>query len=274
MRLLSASIVAAIVIAAVALVPAIVRSQGAYPQLPAALSAFTHGSEKAGYLYLDAQTRAMENDDFSNPGFLMIDTGAKLWSTPDGTAGKSCQSCHSAPSSMKGVGAKYPLYDPASHNIIDLEQRINQERVNRMGAEPFKWESKELVALTAFVKLQSRGMPVAVDTSGPAHPYWTAGKKIYETRRGQLDMSCEQCHVQYADHQLRSDTLSQGQSNGFPLYRLDWQDIGSVQRRFKGCMENIRAKPFAFGSQEMIDLELYVASRGEGLPVETPAVRK
>lgn len=254
--------------------PHIVGSQTSYPALPAQLSAYTHGNEKSGFLYLDSQTKTMETDDFSNPGFLWIDTGAKLWSTPDGTAGKSCETCHGAPSSMKGVGAKYPLYDQGSHTVIDLEQRINAERINRMGAAPYKFESKDLVALTAYVKLQSRGMPVAVDAGGPAHAFWLAGKKIYETRRGQLDMSCAECHVQYVDHKLRSDTLSQGQTNGFPLYRLDWQDLGSVQRRFKGCMENIRAKPFAYGSQEMVDLELYVAARGNGLPVETPAVRK
>lgn len=267
-------LIAGVALAFAFAVPHIVASQASYPELSSNLSAYSHGSEKSGFLYLDPQTKTMETDDFSNPGFLWIDTGAKLWSTPDGTAGKSCESCHGAASSMKGVGAKYPVYDASTHNIVDLEDRINQERVNRMGAAPYKLESKELVALTAFVKLQSRGMPVAVDTSGPAHAYWLSGKKIYETRRGQLDMSCEECHVQFVDHQLRSDTLSQGQTNGFPLYRLDWQALGSVQKRFKGCMENIRAKPFAFGSQEMLDLELYVASRGNGLPVETPAVRK
>ena len=266
--------VAGLVLAAAAIFPQAVRSQASYPPLPTQLSAFQHGSEKTGFLYADPSTRAMETDDFSNPAFLAIDKGAKIWNKPDGTAGKSCESCHGAASSMKGVGAKYPLYDSKLHSVIDLEQRINDERVNRMGAAPYKWESPDLVALTAFVKLQSRGMPVAVDTSGPAHSYWEAGKKIYVTRRGQMNISCEECHVQFADHHLRSDTLSQGQTNGFPTYRLDWQGIGSVQKRFKGCMENIRAKPFAFGSQDMVDLELYVASRGEGLPVETPSVRK
>jgi len=273
-RFLRLIVVAGVALALALVLPHAVVSQSAYPELSSQLSAYSHGSEKSGFLYLDPQTKTMETDDFSNPGFLWIDAAAKLWSTPDGTAGKSCESCHGAPSSMKGVGAKYPMYDVATHNIIDLEQRINMERVNRMGAAPYKWEAKDLVALTAFVKLQSRGMPVAVDASGPAHSFWLDGKKIYETRRGQLDMSCEECHVQFADHKLRSDVLSQGQTNGFPLYRLDWQSLGSVQKRFKGCMENVRAKPFEFGSQEMVDLELYVASRGNGLPVETPAVRK
>lgn len=274
MRLLPIAVLSGAILAGIAFFPRSVLSQAAYPQLPAQLSAFQHGGEKSGYLYLDSQTRAMEADDFSNPGFLWIDKGQKLWNTPEGTNGKSCESCHGAVTSMKGVGANYPVYDARSHGIVDLEERINQMRVDKMGAQPYKWESENLLALTAYVKLQSRGMPVAVNTGGPAHAFWETGKKIYQARRGQLNMSCESCHVQFADHQLRSDTLSQGQINGYPLYRLKWQSLGSAQHRFKGCMLKIRANPFPYGSASMTDLELYVASRGNGLPVETPAVRK
>lgn len=274
MRLFPAMLVGCLVFLGVAFFPSLVHPQSEYPALPTSPSAYTHGNEKSGYLYLDPQTQAMEADDFSNPGFLWVQKGQALWSKPDGTSGKSCESCHGAVTSMKGVGAKYPLYDPASHTVIDLEQRINQMRVAEMGAKPYAWESDDLLALTTYVKLQSRGMPVAVVTSGPAHAFWDAGRSIYTTRRGQLNMSCEECHAQYAGSQLRSDTLSQGQTNGYPLYRLKWQSLGSVQRRFKGCMLKIRANPFPYGSQEMVDLELYVASRGNGLPVETPAVRK
>jgi sulfur-oxidizing protein SoxA len=274
MRLLPVALVSGAVFAGVAFFPGVVFPQSAYPALPTQLASFSHGSEKSGYLYLDSQTRDMESDDFSNPGFLWIDKGQKLWNTPDGTTGKSCESCHGAVSSMKGVGARYPLYDARSHKVVDLEERINEMRADKMGAKPYKWESNDLLALTAYVKLQSRGMPVDVENTGPAYASWQAGKAIYEARRGQLNMSCESCHVQYADHQLRSDTLSQGQTNGYPLYRLKWQALGSAQRRFRGCMVKIRANPFPYGSQAMTDLELYVASRGNGLPVETPAVRK
>lgn len=274
MRLLPAAVVSGAIFACVAMFPGSVFPQGAYPELPTKLSAFQHGKEKSGYLYLDSQTRAMEADDFSNPGFLWVDKGKKLWATPGGTSGKSCETCHGAVSSMKGVGARYPEYDAKSHAIVDLEERINAMRTGKMGAKPYPWESDDLLALTAYVKLQSRGMPVAVSTGGPTHAFWEAGKKIYQTRRGQLNISCEACHVQYADHQLRSDTLSQGQINGYPLYRLKWQSLGSAQHRFKGCMLKVRANPFPYGSAEMNDLELYVASRGNGLPVETPAVRK
>ena len=73
---------------------------------------------------------------------------------------------------------------------------------------------------------------------------------------------------------LRTEILSQGQTNGFPLYRLKWQGFGSVQKRFAGCNEETRAAPYPLGSDEYTNLELYVAWRGNGLPIETPAVRK
>ena len=174
---------------------------------------------------------------------------------------------------MKGAGAAYPKYDAKTGHVIDIEQRINLER-ERMGAAPWPWESDQLLAMTAYVKLQSRGMPVRVASDGPAHAAWVEGKAFYEARRGQLDMACAQCHVQNNDRKLRTETLSQGQTNGFPTYRLSWQTLGSVQRRFRECNEQIRAEPLPYGSPQYVALELYLAATGTGLPVESPSVRK
>lgn len=233
------------------------------------------GGKKSGYVYAEPQTRAMQDDDFNNPGFLWVDKGKAQWEKVEGTAGVSCASCHnSAAVTMKGVAARYPQYDPKLRKIVDIEQRINLERTERMGAPAYAWESEELLAMTAFVKLQSRGMPVNVTTSGPSHAFWQRGKTFYETRRGQLDMSCVQCHAQNVDRKLRTETLSQGQTNGFPTYRLSWQTLGSVHRRFRECNQQIRAEPLAFGADDYVALELYLAARGKGLPVESPSVRK
>jgi L-cysteine S-thiosulfotransferase len=233
------------------------------------------GDKKSGYVYAEPETRAMMDDDFNNPAFLWVDKGAALWSNAEGKAGKSCASCHGeAKASMKGVGARYPLFDAKSGKLVDIEQRINRCRSDHMEASPFVWESEELLAITAYVKLQSRGMPVSVAVDGPAKPFFERGKAFYEGRRGQLDMSCSQCHVDDLGRKLRSETLSQGQSNGFPTYRLAWQKLGSIQRRFRECNSQIRAEPLPFGAEDYVDLELYVAWRGQGLPVESPSVRK
>ncbi|TAM60899.1 sulfur oxidation c-type cytochrome SoxA [bacterium] len=258
--------------AVLALAWVIARPAGSAPD--ASLAKYSVGSEKAGYVYLDPQLRAMESDPIENPGYLWVDKGKTLWNAAAGSTGQSCASCHgAAEQAMRGVGAAYPKIDPQSGKLVDLEQRINLERA-RMGAAPYAWESEQLLALTAYIKSMSRGMPVRVAVDGPAHQYWLEGKRYYETRRGQLDMSCEQCHGQYAGRQLRGDVLSQGQTNGFPEYRLKWQAVGSVQRRFRSCDTKIRAQTLPYGSPEYVALELYIASRGEGLPIETPAVRK
>lgn len=229
----------------------------------------------SGYWYRTEEVRRMQDDDFDNPGFLWVERGEALWSTPDGEAGKSCADCHGdAEESMKGVGAAYPKWNEALGKPVNLEQRINLCRQNNQKAAPWKYESEELLAMTTYVKYQSRGMPVQVDISGPMQAWWERGRDYYYQRRGQLDMSCAHCHEMYNGHYIRADHLSQGQSNGFPTYRLKWQKLGSLHRRLRGCNEQIRAKRQDYGSDDYVALELYLAWRGQGLPVETPAVRQ
>jgi sulfur-oxidizing protein SoxA len=239
------------------------------------LSKHEAGDKKSGYVYATPETRAMWDDDFSNPAFIWVDKGEALWSKVEGKAGKSCASCHGeAKSSMRGVGARYPAVDAKSGKLLDIEERIDHCRSEHMEAPPLAWESEPLLALTAYVKLQSRGLPVDVAIDGAAKPFFERGKAFYETRRGQLDMSCATCHIDNTGRKLRSETLSQGQSNGFPTYRLAWQTLGSIQRRFRECNSQIRAEPLPFGAEDYVALELYLAWRGQGLPIESPAVRK
>jgi sulfur-oxidizing protein SoxA len=128
--------------------------------------------------------------------------------------------------------------------------------------------------MTAFVGFQSRGLPVAIDQGGPLAPHLERGKAFWFQRRGQLDLACSQCHDDLAGRHLYCDVISQGQSNGFPVYRMRWQTIGSLQRMFRWCNTSVRAEPYPFGADEYLDLEVYLAWRGRGLPVETPAVRR
>jgi len=175
---------------------------------------------------------------------------------------------------MKGVRAQFPKWNAANNRPHTMETQINECRTSRMGAEEWKWESKQMLAMTSFVGLQSRGMPVKVDTSDPEMSKWaTRGEELYFTRVGQLNMSCANCHVENFGNMIRADHLSQGQINGFPVYRLKWGGLGSVHRRFKGCMKNIRATPYKVGGDEFVALEVYLAARGNGLSVETPSVR-
>jgi len=240
----------------------------------------------SGYKTATAETQAMNDDDFENPVMPYVDLAAGIYNSRDNVGKISCADCHGAPDDatggrsgipMKGVGATYPRFDAETGKPINVELQINKCREERQVEKGFKYESDEMLGMTALVRMQSRGMPVvskAADPSNELHAAWLAGKEFYYQRRGQLDLSCKHCHEDNAGNLIRAETLSQGQSNGFPTYRFKWQKPGSLHRRFRGCNQNIRAERFAYGADEYLNLETYLAWRGRGLPVEAPSVRK
>lgn len=224
----------------------------------------------SGWRFRSPETQSMEMDDFDNPAFVFLDQAYDLWDAVDGSEGKSCGSCHEV-EEFAGLRAQLPRVDGGE--LMTLEDLINRSRVEHMGAEPWKWSGTQMTAMTALIGLQSRGMPMNVAIDGDAAPFWEQGRDLYYARVGQLDMSCSNCHENNYGVMIRADHLSQGQINGFPTYRLKNAKLNSIHGRFKGCMSNIRATPFAEGGDEFKALELYIASRGQGLSVETPSVR-
>lgn len=100
-----------------------------------------------------------------------------------------------------------------------------------------------------------------------------AGKARFNERQGQLNLSCAQCHDDNWSRQLAGNVIPQGHPNGYPLYRLEWQSLGSLQRRLRNCLIGMRAETYDYGSPEYVELESYLAARAKGLLVETPAVR-
>lgn len=174
---------------------------------------------------------------------------------------------------MRGVAARYPQFDAASRRPIDLQGRINQCRSERQGAPPFAFESQELLALTTFVAHQSRGMAVTAAEDEQLAPFIDKGRALYRQRIGQLDLACADCHDDRWGERLSGSIIPQAHPTGYPLYRLEWQTMGSLQRRIRNCMIGVRAEPFAFGAAELVELELYLMRRATGLPIETPAVR-
>jgi len=244
------------------------------------------GDVWSGYETARSGVRSMQDDDFENPGMPVVDAAAEQWNKADGEANTSCADCHGAVDDaaggkvgvpMKGVGARYPVFDEVTQKPINVELRINRCRTDNQKAKPFKYESEAMLGMTSLVTMQSRGMPRVTSADNPKdalHAAWKAGEEFYYQRRGQLDMACKHCHEDNAANVIRAETLSQGQSNGFPTYRLKWQGLGSLHRRFRGCNKNIRAEAYGYGSDEYLNLETYLAWRGRGLPVEGPSVRK
>jgi sulfur-oxidizing protein SoxA len=230
----------------------------------------------SGWHYRTDGTRSLQQDSFDNPGMLGVEEGEEYWNTVEGTMGKSCASCHGdASESMAGVGASYPKWSEATGKPINVELQINQCRVENMGAEPYAFDKKGQKPLTAYIKHQSIGTPVAMNLEeGEMQKWWEQGKETYYKRTGQLDMSCAGCHEVNNGKNIRADHLSQGNVNGFPTYRLKQSNLVSLHNRFRGCIRDTRAEfPAAF-SDELMGLEVYTTWRGTGLSVETPAVRQ
>jgi sulfur-oxidizing protein SoxA len=174
---------------------------------------------------------------------------------------------------MQGVAARYPAFDAARGRPVDLEQRINLCRTERQEAPSSPYESPDLLALTAYVAHQSRGRPVAVADDPHTRPFIAAGREIFEGRQGQLNLSCAQCHDDNWGQRLAGTPIPQAHPTGYPAYRLEWQSLGSLRRRLRNCLVGMRAEPYPNDGPEIVDLELFLAWRARGLPIETPAVR-
>lgn len=229
----------------------------------------------AGHRFQSPDSQKLQADDGANPGMLWVEQGATLWSqTPAGVL-RSCADCHGeAARSMNGVAARYPAVDTISGQLLNLELRINQCRTVHQGAAPLAWESDALLGLTAFVTRQSLAMPKSVRIDGPARPFFEAGRTFFTQRQGQLNLACSQCHDDNVGRRLRGDPISQGQVEGWPAYRLEWQKLGSLGRRLRACSLGVRAEVLDYGAPEYLALELYLAWRGEGLPITSPGVRR
>ena len=225
----------------------------------------------SGWVFRTDETQVLQEDDFDNPAFIFLDQADDIWNTADGSEGKACADCHADVADFAGLKTSLPRVEDGQ--LVNLTELVNECRTDRMGAKAWKYSGGQMSAMTALIAHQSRGMLMNVAIDGDAAPFWELGKEIYYTRVGQLDMSCSNCHEDNYGNMIRADHLSQGQINGFPNYRLKNAKINTVHGRFKGCMKNIRAVPYKEGSEEFKALELYVASRGQGLSVETPSVR-
>jgi len=241
---------------------------------PAFAAEIPQAYRRSGYDFMKPDTKAMQDEDIANPGMLWVLDGEGLWKRKAGAASRACSDCHGdARTSMKGVAARYPAFDKAAGRPIDLEQRINSCRTNQQQATPLPFESRELLALTAFVARQSQGAAIETGADPQLAPFIEKGRALYLQRQGQLNLGCTNCHDDNWDKRLAGSAITQGHPTGYPLYRLEWQSLGSLQRRLRACITGIRAQAYDYGAPELIELELYLMSRAKGMPLEAPAVR-
>lgn len=236
------------------------------------------GADAAGTVrpsreFLSPQLRAQQDDPSRHPGWLWVDEGESLWRRVPAPGTPSCEGCHGGLDAMRGVATRLPAVD-ADGTLANLEGRINRCVTRRQARPALAYESDALLALTAAIAQRSRGLPMAVAVDGAAAPFLERGRALYTTRQGQLNLACAQCHDERAGLRLRGDRISSGLGTGYPAYRLEWNGLGSLHRRLRACSLGVRATQFAPGSPEYLALELFLADRARGLPVEAPGLRR
>ncbi|WP_251367513.1 sulfur oxidation c-type cytochrome SoxA [Polynucleobacter sp. AP-Titi-500A-B4] len=227
---------------------------------------------QSSYELMSAENKAMQDDSSLNPAIFWVGDGEVLWNKPSDENNQSCATCHGdAKKSMRGVATVFPKI--IKGKLQTIEGQINQCRVSTQSLPALAYESKELLSLTAFIAFQSKGMPIAVKESPANKLALEKGRQSFNERMGQLNLSCAQCHEDRAGLKLGGSPIPQGHPNAYPIYRLEWQTLGSVQRRLRNCMSGVRAQQYEYGSPEMAQLELFLMWRARGLPLESPGVR-
>jgi sulfur-oxidizing protein SoxA len=211
------------------------------------------GERRSGYEFMSRETRAMQDDQLTGPAVLALLDGEALW------ARHGCGGCHA---SMKGVATRYPKV--VDGKLVNLEQQVRHQ------APQLAYESRELLALTAYVASQSRGLPIDVKPESAA---LERGRAFFHRRQGQLDLACSQCHDEHWGKRLAGNAIPQAHPTGYPIYRLEWQSLGSLARRFRNCLTGMRAELYPPGAPELVELELYLLWRARGMKLETPGVR-
>jgi sulfur-oxidizing protein SoxA len=228
-----------------------------------------------GVYAIDAASREQwEAIEEFPPYDLNLDSGKKLFNTTFKN-GKTYASCF--PNGGIGIANRYPFFDTKSGRVITLELAINECR-EANGEAPLKYEKGPIADISAYMHYTSRGevINVVIPDDPRALAAYEKGKAFFFAKRGQLNMSCADCHVYNAGNRIRADILSPalGQTSHWPVYRSKWGDLGTLDRRYIGCNEQVRAKPYAPQSEEYRDLEYFHTYMSNGLKINGPSSRK
>ncbi|MFO1327764.1 MAG: sulfur oxidation c-type cytochrome SoxA [Rubrivivax sp.] len=229
---------------------------------------------RSGLDFMTPATQALQRDDGLNPAMLWVRGGEAAWSAPAGAAQRSCRDCHGdAPRSMRGVAARHPAWDAEGRRVLTLGSRINACRVRHQRADALPAEGEALLSLEAWVAMASRGQPVAPPDDARLQPLRERGRLLYTQRLGQLELACADCHDRLAGRRLGGSVIPQAHPTGYPIYRLEWQSMGSLQRRLRNCFAGVRAEVPAYGADDLVALELHLMQRAAGMALESPGVR-
>lgn len=239
-------------------------------------------SRLSGNAFLPPGLVKLQADAQNSPVALWLDKGQQQWA--DTAGGASCQSCHGAPQTLRDKVPTFPkLVAPSPANpgnalkLINLEDQIVacRTRAGRLGA---RLDDDDVLSLSALLHNEAKGLPINVQPVREQMHAWTAhlesGTALFAKRLGRINLACVHCHEQSVGKQMRIDVISPGNPTGFPIYRMSWQKLGSLDRRLRACYSGVQAVIPPPGAPELRDLELYLKVRANGMPIEGPSIRR
>jgi L-cysteine S-thiosulfotransferase len=239
-------------------------------------AAWAQDKRTSGRVYLSKQLQDLQADTMRNPMSLWLERGQSLWQV-------QCKSCHGDMTTLKRSAAIFPRLGADGKHLINLEDQILQcqQRQRNPTVASNTIESDDILSLSAALYAVAKDETIAVvapSHTPTARAQWEArlksGEGIYQTRMGRMNLACMHCHDQKVGAQMRADTISQGHPTGFPIYRMSWQTVGSIDRRLRACYSGVQATVPAAGSPELRDLELFLKVRANGMPLDGPSIRR
>ena len=234
--------------------------------------------EKSSEVLTASGLAQLQSANAMNPIGLWIDEGKRKWE-------KDCNACHALEKVVKAV-SNFPKLD-ASKKLINLEDQISVCR-NRDTAAPtasasgqfFSNDDNSTLELSTFLNDAARQLTIHI--TPPSNPTYAAiwkqnlteGEKLFKTRLGHMNLSCQQCHDGKVGASMRAQKITAGHPTGFPAYRISWQGLGSIERRIRACYSGVQAQVPAPQDIRLRQLELYLKTRAQGLPLEGPSIRQ
>lgn len=243
--------------------------------------ALAQDKRTSGHVYLSKQMQDLQADATRNPISLWQERGQSLWQG-------QCKSCHGEIDALKRSAGSFPRLSTDEKSLINLEDQIARCQQRQAGAAAttasaisLTTEGDEVLSLSAALHQAAVGTPIkmaAPTGNAPAGVQWqerlSSGEKLYQTRIGRMNLACMHCHDLKVGAQMRADTISQGHPTGFPIYRMSWQTMGSIDRRLRACYSGVQATVPPSGSSELRDLELFLKVRANGMPLDSPSIRR
>lgn len=238
---------------------------------------------KNGVYAIDSASRSQWEDVEEFPPYeAFVELGEEEWNKSFAN-GKDYASCFSG-KSVENIRPLFPHWDSDKSRVQTLESALNECRESN-GEPKLGLKKGTLAHLSAYLAFEARGkkINVVIPDDPKAIEAYENGKKFFYAKRGQLNLSCADCHVYNAGRKVRADVLSGalGHTTHFPVFRAKWSGgnsagdgMGTLHRRYSGCNKNVRAKPFKEQSTTYRNLEFFHSYMSNGLEMNGPGYRK